>query len=155
MPPVSTDPYLAEGYLISIGGVSLDIFLIFIFAFVASLFLGNFVYLVVRQGLEGRVSRSTAKWVLAILPYGVIFAGIYANARYILAFDLTAFTTSLGILGIVIAFSSSQIIQTVLAGVLITINRPILKSWWSSADCRQPSVPCPGRLLHDDDPAGP
>lgn len=116
MPPVSTDPYLAEGYLISIGGVSLDIFLIFIFAFVASLFLGNFVYLVVRQGLEGRVSRSTAKWVLAILPYGVIFAGIYANARYILAFDLTALIASLGILGIVIAISSSQIIQNVLAG---------------------------------------
>ncbi|WP_298668497.1 mechanosensitive ion channel family protein [uncultured Methanofollis sp.] len=115
---------------VSVGGVSLDVFLVFIFAFIASLFLGNLVYLFVRQGLEGRVSRSTAKWVSAILQYGVIFAGVYVSARYLLAFDLTALIASLGILGIVIAISSSQIIQNVLAGVLITINRPIQLEEW-------------------------
>jgi small conductance mechanosensitive channel len=115
---------------ISIGGVPLDLFLIFIFAFVASLFLGNLVYLAVRQALDGRVSRSTAKWVSAILQYGVILAGISVSARYLLAFDLTALIASLGILGIVIAISSSQIIKNVLAGVLITINRPIQLEEW-------------------------
>ncbi|NLA31566.1 MAG: mechanosensitive ion channel, partial [Methanomicrobiales archaeon] len=62
--------------------------------------------------------------------YGVIIAGVYGGARYLLAFDLRTFAASLGILGIVIAVSSTQITQNVLAGILITINRPVhLEEW--------------------------
>ncbi|MFY1643368.1 mechanosensitive ion channel family protein, partial [Methanoculleus bourgensis] len=126
-PPLScmqaSDPTL-------IGGVSLDAFLVFLFALLAFLFLGNLAYMLLRRLLDGRVSHGTAKWAAAILQYAVIIAGVYGSARYLLAFDLKAVAASLGILGIVVAVSSSQIIQNVLAGILITINRPVhLEEW--------------------------
>ncbi|BBL69003.1 mechanosensitive ion channel family protein [Methanoculleus chikugoensis] len=113
-----------------IGGVALDAFLAFIFTFVVFLFLGNLAYLLLRRALDGRVSRGTAKWAAAILQYGIIVGGIYASARHFLAFDPTAFAASLGILGIVLAFSSRQIIQNAIAGILITINRPVQLEEW-------------------------
>ncbi|WP_298668499.1 mechanosensitive ion channel family protein [uncultured Methanofollis sp.] len=130
MLPLSPTTTMTPDEAIFIGGVSLEAFVAFILALFAFLVAGNLIYLSVRQGLEGRVSRSTAKWVSALLQYGVIIGGVYASARYLLAFNLTAFTASLGILGIVIAFSSTQIIQNVLAGVLITVNRPIQLEEW-------------------------
>jgi small-conductance mechanosensitive channel len=113
-----------------IGGVPLDAFLTFLLALVGFLFLGNLAYMLLRQVLDGRVSPGTAKWAGAILQYIVIIGGIYASARYLLAFDLKAFAASLGILGIIVAASSSQIIQNVLAGILITINRPVQLEEW-------------------------
>jgi len=110
---------------ILIGGVTLDAFLAFLLALFAFLFLGNLAYMLVRRIMDGRVSHGTAKWTATILQYSIIFGGIYASARYLLAFDPTAFVASLGILGIVVAISSTQIIQNILAGILITVNRPV------------------------------
>ncbi|MGB4052030.1 MAG: mechanosensitive ion channel family protein [Methanoculleus sp.] len=113
-----------------IGAVSLDTFLVFLFTLLAFLFLGNLIYMLLRRVLDGRVSPGTAKWAAAILQYVVIIGGIYGSARHLLAFDLKAVATSLGILGIVVAASSSQVIQNILAGILITINRPVhLEEW--------------------------
>jgi len=121
---------MQESVSVLIGGVSLDAFLAFLFTFIAFLFLGNLAYLLLRRALDGHVSRGTAKWTAAILQYGITIGGIYASARYFLAFDLTAFVASLGILGIVVAFSSRQIIQNAIAGILITINRPVQLEEW-------------------------
>ena len=112
------------------GGMPLDAVLAFLFALIGFLFLGNLAYLLLRRVLDGRVSRGTAKWAAAILQYAITVGGVYASARYLLEFDLTAFVASLGILGIVVAFSSRQIIQNVIAGVLITINRPVQLEEW-------------------------
>ena len=113
-----------------IGGVPLDAFIVFLFTFAGFLFLGNLVYLILRRVLDTRVSRGTAKWAATILQYGIIVGGTYTSARHFLAFDLTAFAASLGILGIALAFSSRQIIQNAIAGILITINRPIQLEEW-------------------------
>ncbi|NLB01643.1 MAG: mechanosensitive ion channel [Methanomicrobiales archaeon] len=113
-----------------IGGVSLDAFFIFILAPIGFLFLGNLAYMVLRHVLDGRTSPGTAKWTAAILQYSVIIGGVYASARYLLDFDLTAVATSLGILGIIVAVSSTQITQNILAGVLIAINRPVKLEEW-------------------------
>lgn len=113
-----------------IGEVSLDAFLAFLFTLLAFLFIGNLAYMLLRRILDGRVTHGTAKWMAAVLQYTIIIGGIYWSARHLLAFDLKAVATSLGILGIVIAVSSSQIIQNVLAGILITINRPVHLDEW-------------------------
>lgn len=128
-------PIQESGSLL-IGGVPLDAFLAFLFTLIGFLFLGNLAYMLLRRVLDGRVSRGTAKWTSAVLQYGITLGGIYASARHFLAFDPTAFAASLGILGIVIAFSSRQIIQNVIAGVLITINRPIQLEEWVSVSGR-------------------
>jgi len=110
---------MQESVPVLIGGVPLDAFLAFIFAFIVSLFLGNLAYMLLRRLLDGRASRGKVKWAAAILQYGITVGGVYASARYFLDFELTAFFASLGILGIAVAFSSRQIIQNAVAGVLI------------------------------------
>ena len=121
---------MQESVPVLIGGVPLDAFLAFIFAFIASLFLGNLAYMLLRRLLDGRASRGKVKWAAAILQYSITVGGVYASARYFLDFELTAFFASLGILGIAVAFSSRQIIQNAVAGVLITINRPVQLEEW-------------------------
>jgi small conductance mechanosensitive channel len=86
--------------------------------------------MLLRRVLDGRVSPGAAKWTAAILQYTVILGGGYASARHFLAFDLNAVVASLGILGIAVAASSTQITQNVLAGILITINRPVQLEEW-------------------------
>jgi small conductance mechanosensitive channel len=127
---------MQESVSVPVTGISFDAVLAFIFAFIGFLFLGNLAYLLIRRALDGHVSRGTAKWTAAILQYGITIGGVYASARYLLAFDLTAFVASLGILGIVVAFSSRQIIQNVIAGVLITVNRPVQLEEWVIASGR-------------------
>lgn len=132
---------MQPGDSVLIGGVSLDAFLAFLLTFIGFLFLGNLAYLVLRRALDGRVSRGTAKWTAAVLQYGITIGGVYASARHFLAFDPTAFAASLGVLGIVVAFSSRQIIQNAIAGVLITINRPIQLEEWVSVSGRPETGP--------------
>ncbi|HOI58577.1 MULTISPECIES: mechanosensitive ion channel domain-containing protein [unclassified Methanoculleus] len=121
---------MESGDPVLIGGVPLDALFAFVLTLIGLLFLGNLAYMLLRRALDGRVSPGAAKWAAAILQYAVIIGGGYASARYLLAFDLRAVVASLGILGIVVAVSSSQIIQNVLAGVLITINRPVQLEEW-------------------------
>jgi small-conductance mechanosensitive channel len=116
---------MQSGDPVLIGGVPLDALFAFALTLIGLLFLGNLTYMLLRWALDGRVSPGAAKWAAAISQYAVIIGGGYASTRYLLAFDLRAFTASLGVLGIVIAFSSRQIIQNGIAGVLITINRPV------------------------------
>lgn len=123
-----TDPMADNGVMI--GGVPLENVLIFIFLFFVFIFAGNLCYALVRRALDPVLPRGSARFSAALVQYAVIFAGIYFSALVILDFDLTAFSASLGILSIVVAFSSAQIIQNVLAGLLIAVNRPIgLEEW--------------------------
>jgi len=130
----SSDPVL-------IGGVPLDAFFAFVLTLIGLLIIGNLAYMLLRRVLDGRVSRGTAKWTAAVLQYGITIGGVYASARHFLAFDPTAFAASLGVLGIVIAFSSRQIIQNTIADVLITINRPIQLEEWVSVSGRPETGP--------------
>jgi small-conductance mechanosensitive channel len=113
-----------------IGGVPLDAFFAFLLALIGFLFLGNLAYMLLRQALDGRVSPGTAKWAAATLQYTVMVGGVYTSARYLLDFDPKAVAASLGILGIIVAVSSTQITQNILAGILITINRPVQLEEW-------------------------
>ena len=115
---------------ILIGGVPLDAFFAFLLALIGFLFLGNLAYMLLRQALDGRVSSGTAKWTATGLQYAIMAGGIYISARHLLDFDPRAVAASLGILGIIVAVSSTQITQNVLAGILITINRPVQLEEW-------------------------
>lgn len=123
-----TNPMADNGVMI--GGVPLENVLIFIFLFFVFIFAGNLCYALVRRALDPILPRGSARFSAALVQYAVIFAGIYFSALVILDFDLTAFSASLGILSIVVAFSSAQIIQNVLAGLLIAVNRPIRLEEW-------------------------
>ncbi|MFH1682907.1 MAG: mechanosensitive ion channel domain-containing protein [Candidatus Woesearchaeota archaeon] len=117
---------------IFIGGISLARLLLFLFVFVLVLVFGNAVYSLIRRSFDQRISKRSSKWFARSFQYLILGGGFYLSIYKILKLDLTAMAASLGVLGIVIALSSQQILQNILAGVLIFIQRPVSLEDWVS-----------------------
>lgn len=115
---------------ILIGNVSLDNFLIFIFIFILTLVAGNASYALIRRLLDGRLPLRNSKLIAKVMEYLVYIAGFSAGFLYVLGLEFKAFVASLGIMGIAVAFASQQIIQNIIAGILIAVNRPIQLDDW-------------------------
>jgi small-conductance mechanosensitive channel len=62
--------------------------------------------------------------------YVVFILGFSYGLYYILGLELKAFVASLGIISIAVAFASQQIIQNVIAGILIAVSRPVELDDW-------------------------
>jgi len=113
-----------------IGKVPLEAFLLFLFTFLLTLIVGNVAYVLMRWLLDDKLSRRNSKLLARVTQYAVIVSGIYLGIHQVLGEDLTAFAASLGVFSIALAFSSQQIIQNLIAGFLIIIERPIqLEDW--------------------------
>ena len=121
---------MMAGDKIFIGNVTLEAFLLFLFTLLLTLLVSNVSYAVIRGLLDDKLSRRNSKLIARATQYAVIGLGLYAGIHHVLGEDLTALAASLGIIGIAVAFSSQQIIQNLIAGVLIAIQRPIqLEDW--------------------------
>ncbi|MEM4346963.1 MAG: mechanosensitive ion channel [Candidatus Altiarchaeota archaeon] len=120
---------MAESKIL-IGNVTIENFLLFLFTFIITLIFGNLVNFLARRFFDERISIRNSKIVARILQYFFIFAGLYYGIYYELGLDLTALVASLGIIGIAIAFSSQQIIQNVIAGILISFQGQIQIEDW-------------------------
>ena len=118
------------GNKVLIGTVPLESFLLFLFTFILTLIVGNVAYVVMRRLLDDKLSRRNSKLLARATHYTVLFGGIYLGIHHVLGKDLTAFAASLGVFSIALAFSSQQIIQNLVAGVLIAIERPIRLEEW-------------------------
>jgi small conductance mechanosensitive channel len=80
--------------------------------------------------LSNKMSKIALKWTARTAQYIIFMIGMYVVIYHILALDLRTFAASLGIIGIAVAFSSQQLIQNAIAGLLITIRRPVqLEDW--------------------------
>jgi len=115
---------------ILIGNVSLDNFLIFILTFILTVVGGNISYALMRRSLDNRLPLRYSKLIAKVTEYAVYAAGFSAGVYYVLGLDFKAFVASLGIIGIAVAFASQQIIQNIIAGILIAVNRPIQLDDW-------------------------
>ena len=115
---------------IAISTVTLGNFLFFILIFLITLVVGNLVSLVIRRVTDERMPLRSAKMVARVGQYLIFILGMYYGIYHILQLDLKALVASLGILSLAIAFSSQQIIQNFLAGIIITSKRMIkLEDW--------------------------
>jgi small conductance mechanosensitive channel len=113
-----------------IGKVPLEAFLLFLFTFLLTLIVSNVSYVLMRWLLDAKLSRRHSKLIARLIQYAVIISGLYVGIHRVLGEDLTAFAASLGVFSIALAFSSQQIIQNLIAGLLIIIERPIqLEDW--------------------------
>ena len=119
---------MAEKILIA--DVAIENFLIFIFVFIFTLIGANLIYTLLRRVLDEKIAVRNSKLLSRIGQYIVIALGTYYGIYYVLGLNLTALAASLGIIGIAIALSSQQIIQNVIAGILVSIQRQIqLEDW--------------------------
>lgn len=57
--------------------------------------------------------------------YSIYAAGFYYATYNVIKFDIKAFAAAFGIIGLVIAFSSQQTLQNIIAGLIILLDRPI------------------------------
>ncbi|MFH1834910.1 MAG: mechanosensitive ion channel domain-containing protein [Methanobacteriota archaeon] len=110
---------------ILIGTVTLERFLIFLLYFIVTIIAGNLFYALIRKLLDKKASKKTSKIIARLTQYVVYITGLYYGVYQILGLDITAFFASLGLISVAVAFSSQQIIQNFMAGVLISIRRPI------------------------------
>ncbi|HKI44407.1 MAG TPA: mechanosensitive ion channel domain-containing protein [Balneolales bacterium] len=119
-----------KGSKIFISNVTLENFLAFLFIFIITIIVGNTLQLLVRKSLDERVSVKNAKFAGRIVQYGIFIAGLSYGIYHVLHLDLNALAASLGIISIALAFSSQQIVQNIMSGVIISIKRPIWYDDW-------------------------
>ncbi len=115
---------------LTIGSLTLEKLLVFIFILIATLIGGNFLYALARKLLDGKLSLGNSKLIARIAEYAVFVAGFSVGIYYVLESNFTALAASLGIIGIAVAFASQQLIQNFLASILISIGRPIRLDDW-------------------------
>src|SRR5659263_50067 len=120
---------------IFIGNVTLENFLIFLFIFLLTVIVANISYALMRRLLDDKLSLGNSKLIAIIIEYAFYTLGFYYGVLYVLKMDLSALIASLGIFSIALAFGAQQIIQNFIAGVLISILRPIeLDDWVEISD---------------------
>jgi small-conductance mechanosensitive channel len=118
------------GTSLIIGGVAVESIVIFILVFISTIILANIIYVAIIRLLKGRSSNRFAKFFGRIIQYLIYLAGLYFGLYHILGLNLTAIGTSLGIIGLVVAFSSQMIIQNFIAGILVGLSGNILIDEW-------------------------
>ncbi|MDD1773315.1 MAG: mechanosensitive ion channel family protein [Methanomassiliicoccales archaeon] len=115
---------------IIIGEFTLGQILAFVFIILITLILAKAANALLRRYLDDRVSRNWSKGVARIAQYVILGLGLYIGFDQVFRFSLSALLASLGILGLAVAFASQQVIQNAIAGILISITRPIrLEDW--------------------------
>lgn len=84
----------------------------------------------IRRNLDERMGRRTSKSVARLFFYTIVGLAILIGFSQILKMDFSGLVISLGLVGVAIAFASQQIISNLLAGLLISVMRPIqLEDW--------------------------
>jgi small-conductance mechanosensitive channel len=118
------------GDMILISNVTLDHFLIFLFISLLTVVVGSISYALMRRLFDDRLSLRYSKLIARVIEYTLYTLGFYYGLRYVLNLELNALVASLGIFSIALAFGSQQIIQNSIAGVLISVVRPIQLDDW-------------------------
>ena len=97
---------------------------------VAAVITARIVNMLIRRYLDEPVGKRLSKSVGRASQYTIIFTAAVVGFSTILNLDLSAIILSLGVAGVAVAFASQQILQNAIAGILISIIRPIqLEDW--------------------------
>jgi small conductance mechanosensitive channel len=112
-------------------GVTLENLLLFALVMLVTIIGGRLLYNLVRNTINKRVSRRGSKILAKMLQYSIYVIGLYLGIVVFLGVsNLTALGASLGLAALGIGFASQQIIQNMMAGVMLTFDRRILLDDW-------------------------
>ncbi|TFG56698.1 MAG: mechanosensitive ion channel [Methanomassiliicoccus sp.] len=116
-------------------GIDLYDLILFLGVLVLTIALARISYALVRRVLDLRVGKRGSKVTANLLQYVVLGVGVGYGVLEVLKLDMAAMAASLGLVGIAVAFSSQQIIQNFVAGLLVGIDRRIrLEDWIEISD---------------------
>ncbi|MBU2562741.1 MAG: mechanosensitive ion channel family protein [Nanoarchaeota archaeon] len=112
------------------GGVSWENLILFFLIIIISFLFSEFLYNSLKQAFYLKFSKRVSKTISKLVQYIVLFGGIYIGVYKVLQLEIGTIMASLGILGLVIAFSSQQVVQNILSGIFIFIQKPIRVEDW-------------------------
>jgi len=111
-------------------GINVESLFFFIVLILITLTIARMAYSLVRHVLETKIGKRRSKKYSRGVQYLIIAAGLSYGMTNILQIDLATVAATLGLAGIVIALASQQILQNLMAGVLIGLERQIqLEDW--------------------------
>ncbi len=99
---------------------------VFLIITVATIVIAILLSNLVRKFLDSRsVGMGTSIMASKALRYIIIAVGLYYGLSVVLRLDFTALIASLGIITLIIAFSTQQVLQNFIAGVIISLEKPM------------------------------
>ena len=111
-------------------GIDLVMLLVFLLVIISTIIAARAAYSCLRRLLDLRVGKRKSKAASNFVQYVILSIGIGYGVLGVLHLDLTALAASLGLVGIAVAFSSQQLIQNFIAGVMIASDRRIRMEDW-------------------------
>ena len=112
-------------------GVTIENLLLFALVMLMTIIGGRLLYNLVRNTVNKRLSRRGSKILGKMLQYSIYVIGLYFGIVVFLGVgNLTALGASLGLVALAVGFASQQIIQNMMAGVMLTFDRRILLDDW-------------------------
>lgn len=111
-------------------GIDIVVLLIFVLVVMGTVLLARGAYTLSRRALDLRLGKRRSKVLSNLLQYVVLAFGLGYGVLDVLSLDLTALAASLGLVGIAIAFSSQQLIQNMVAGAMIALDRRVQIEDW-------------------------
>jgi small conductance mechanosensitive channel len=112
-------------------GVTLESLLLFVLVVLVTIIGGRLLYNLVRNITNQSISRRGSKTLAKVLQYSIYVIGLYFGIVSVWGVgNLTALGASLGLAALGVGFASQQIIQNLMAGVMLAFDRRILLDDW-------------------------
>ena len=112
-------------------GVTLESLLLFVLVVLVTMIGGRLLYNLVRNATSQSISRRSSKILAKVLQYSIYVIGLYFGIVSVWGVsNLTALGASLGLAALGVGFASQQIIQNLMAGVMLAFDRRILLDDW-------------------------
>jgi small conductance mechanosensitive channel len=111
-------------------GINVETLLFFVLLLLVTLALGRLSYALFRRTFDARIGKRRSKMYGRAIQYVIIAVGLSVGMTDILQIDFTTIAATIGLVGIVIALASQQILQNLMAGILMGMERQIqLEDW--------------------------
>lgn len=107
-----------------IGNVSFQNFLLFIFVVIFTFIIGSLLSRLIIRFLKEKVKPVIYKTLSKIVMYGIYAAGLYFAFQRIINFNIPATLVAFGIFGAVLVLPMTPILQNIVAGIIIALERP-------------------------------
>lgn len=111
-------------------GIDLVMLLVFLLVLITTVLLARAAYSYLRKLLDLRIGKRNSKVASNFIQFVLLSIGVGYGVLGVLRLDLTALAASLGLVGIAVAFSSQQLIQNFIAGVMIAADRRVQMEDW-------------------------
>jgi len=125
----------------TIFGIDVVVLLLFVLVVLGTVILARGAYSLMRRALDLKLGKRRSKMVSNLVQYALLTIGMGYGILDVLELDVTAFAASMGLVGIAIAFSSQQLIQNFVAGLMISIDRRVQMEDWIEITCEPNNRP--------------